>query len=156
MKKYNFVSVWNVESTAERVYEIISKPEDFIHWWSDVYLEVEEIKRGNEAGAGRILRVLTKGKLPYTLNWRAEVLEAEKPRRILLRAEGDLEGTGEWQFVQNSKFVEITYNWTVITNRRWMNLLSPVLKKLFESNHRWAMKKGEQGLKQKLVEDINH
>ena len=83
---------WRVKGIVSDVYDILSNPTDFVRWWSSVYLEVEELESGADDGVGRIVRVHTKGKLPYTLSWVAEASEIEKPTRIVVRATGDLQG----------------------------------------------------------------
>lgn len=152
-KEFHFLTNWKVRGDVERVYDILIEPEDFANWWPEVYLKVDEIKPGNDYGVGRIVKLLTKGKLPYTLKWQAECIMVEKPNKIVIKARGDLEGRGVWDISQKGEFVEINYDWTVVANKSWMKLLSPVLKKVFELNHNWAMKKGEKGLKQKLSEN---
>lgn len=149
-KEFHFQTTWKVEGSVEQVYDILSEPVDFVDWWPEVYLEVDEIKPGNQDGVGRVVKLLTKGKLPYTLNWQAECVEVEKPNCIVIKAEGDLVGRGEWLITQIGGLVEVNYDWTVVANKPCMKLLSPILKKVFEYNHNWAMKKGEEGLKEKL------
>lgn len=152
-KSFRFHTTWKVKGTVGQVYDILSEPIDFVYWWPEVYLKVEEIKSGDEDGVGRIVKLLTKGKLPYTLNWQAECVDVEKPHHIVVEAEGDLEGRGVWCINQKDEIVEINYDWTVVANKPWMSLLSPILRKVFEANHNWAMKKGEEGLKRKLSEE---
>lgn len=84
------------------------------------------------------------------MKWRAECIEVVKPHRIVIKVKGDLEGRGEWRIPQKGELVEIKYIWTVIANKPWMKLLSPLLKKVFNYNHNWAMKKGEDGLKKEI------
>lgn len=74
-KSFRFHTTWKVKGTVGQVYDILSEPIDFVYWWPEVYLKVEEIKSGDEDGVGRIVKLLTKGKLPYTLNWQAECVE---------------------------------------------------------------------------------
>ena len=141
---------WRVQGNIEDVYDILSAPKEFVRWWSDVYLDVEELVPGDENGVGRTLRLLTKGKLPYTLSWQAHALEINKPHRILIQAQGDLDGKGEWFLQQNGPWVDIRYDWTVYLSRPWMRLLTPLLKPVFIANHQWAMNKGKEGLQAEL------
>lgn len=149
-KAFHIPTTWRVKGTVEEVYKILSTPTDFVRWWPSVYIEVSELKAGDEDGIGRVVRLRTKGKLPYTLGWQAEAVEIEKPHRIRICAQGDLEGCGEWQFSQEGEWVTIRYNWIVYATKPWMNVLAPVLKPIFVWNHLWAMRQGEIGLRREL------
>ena len=56
-----------------------------------------------------------------------------------LVATGDFDGRGEWTFVQDGAFVDITYDWRLRAEKPLLRNLSVLLKPLFEANHRWAM-----------------
>lgn len=142
---------WRIKGKIEQVFDIISKPQDFVHWWSAVYLSVEEIESGDENGVGRRLKLLTKGLLPYKLNWRSKAIEVARPHRLVVEAQGDLEGRGEWRLSQTGEWVQIDYVWTVRINKAWMRSLAPLLRWVFVANHRWAMRQGLKGLKRELA-----
>jgi hypothetical protein len=116
-----------------------------------VYLDVDEIEHGDSNGVGRIVNLHTKGLLPYTLNWQAKTTEIDSPKRIVIEAQGDLQGKGIWKLKQDGEWVNIDYDWTVVANRAWMVYFAPLLKPIFVANHRWAMRKGEQGLELELA-----
>ncbi len=149
--KFHIESRWRVKGTADQVYNIISKPQDFTRWWSSVYLDVNEIEHGDSNHIGRIVNLHTKGLLPYTLTWQAKTIEIDKPKRIVIEAQGDLQGKGIWELNQDGEWVNIDYDWTVVANRPWMVYLSLLLKPIFVANHRWAMRKGVQGLELELA-----
>jgi hypothetical protein len=150
--EFHIVSRWRLKGTVDDVYDIISKPQDFVRWWSSVYLNVVEIDSGDSNGVGRTVRLHTKGLLPYTLNWQAKTTEIDKPNRIVVDARGDLRGRGVWCIKQDGEWVNTNFHWTVITHKSWMRYLSPVLKPVFAANHRWAMNKGQQGLEEELAQ----
>ena len=54
--EYHFITRWRVQGTADEVYELISSPLDYPRWWPSVYLQTEEIARGDEHGLGRQVR----------------------------------------------------------------------------------------------------
>lgn len=144
-------SHWLIEGRVDDVYDLISKPQDFVRWWSEVYLRVEEIVPGDEKGIGTILDLHTRGWLPYTLRWRSKATDVEKPNRLVIAAQGDLEGRGEWRFRQDGEWVRADFDWIVVFNKPWLRHLVPVLKPLFAANHRWAMRKGQAGLERELA-----
>ncbi len=149
--EFHIPTTWRVKGTAAQVYDLLSRPGEFPRWWPEVYLDVEEIKPGDSNGIGRLVALRTKGKLPYELNWQAEMTDADKPHRMSVRARGDLDGHGEWRLRQDGEWVVVTYDWTVLVTKQWMIVLAPLLKPVFAWNHKWAMQRGHEGLVRELA-----
>lgn len=143
---YHFLTRWRVQGTAGEVYAILSEPLDYPRWWPSVYLDVDQLTRGDADGTGRRLRLHTRGWLPYTLHWECETLTAEPPACIEIAATGDLEGRGIWSIVSDGKFADVTFDWKLRAQKPILRRLSFALKPAFEANHRWAMKQGEIAL----------
>ena len=139
---------WRVPGTVERACEVLSAPERFPDWWGDVYLSVEVLDRG---GPDERARIRAKGRLPYEVVWTGRIVEDERPRRWVIEATGDLEGRGEWRLSQEGGEVRIHYDWRVRAEKPWMRALAPLLRPLFAWNHRWAMARGEEGLRRKMA-----
>ena len=149
--EFEIPTSWRVRGVVADVYDILSKPLDFVRWWPEVYLAVREVRPGDANGVGRVLDLHTKGWLPYRLSWQAEVLAVEPRRAMSIRARGDLDGRGEWQFAQHGDYVNVRYAWTVIVTKPWMVALAPLLKPVFVANHVWAMRRGLDGLERELA-----
>lgn len=94
--EYRFVTVWEVEGSPDEDLAILDDPADLVRWWPLVYLDDEVEDPGDERGVGNVVRLLTKGWLPYWLRWYFQVTEKTQPTRIALAAWGDLDGPGEW------------------------------------------------------------
>ena len=150
-REFHIPTTWRVRGSAARVFDVLSKPLDFVRWWPDVYLAVREVKAGDASGLGRVVDLHTKGWLPYRLSWEAEVVAIDKPRSMSLRARGDLEGRGEWRLRQEGEWTDALYDWTVIVTKPWMVALAPLLEPVFVANHRWAMRRGLEGLQRELA-----
>jgi len=144
---YHFITPWRVQSTVEEVFDILSDAQDLARWWPSVYLEVQVTNPGDQDGVGKIVRLYTKGWLPYTLRWQFRVTQVSKPRGFSLEAWGDFAGRGIWKFQQDGSWVNITYDWQIRADKPFLNALSWLLKPLFSANHHWAMAKGEESLK---------
>lgn len=139
-----------MQANAEEVFAIISEPLEYPRWWPSVYLETAELLKG-QRGVGRRVRFHTRGWLPYTLRWETVVTAVEIPRRLAIRATGDLEGRGIWSIVQNGEWCDITFDWKLQAEKPLLAALSFALKPVFEANHRWAMARGEESLKLELA-----
>ena len=144
---YHFVTSWRVQGTCGEVADVLGDPLRLAEWWPSVYLNVKEIEAAKTAsGIGRRVRLLTKGWLPYTLQWDFVVLDSQYPHSSTIAATGDFEGTGVWTFRQDGDHVDITYDWRVRATKPLLRNLSFLLRPLFEANHRWAMAQGEESL----------
>jgi uncharacterized protein YndB with AHSA1/START domain len=148
---YHFVTKWKFQATCEEIFEILSDPLSLSRWWPEVYLKIEEIQSGDEDGIGRVIGLLTKGWLPYTLKWQFRVTHVSRPYGFSLVATGDFMGTGEWSFVQQGDEVEVTYDWQVRADKPIIRNLSSLLKPVFSWNHEWAMAKGEIALRKEIM-----
>lgn len=149
--EYHFITHWRVEGTAEEVYRILEDATDLVRWWPSVYLDVQELEPGDEQGIGRVVSLHTKGRLPYTLRWHFRVTDVDYPHGFTLEAWGDFVGRGIWTFEQDGRWVNVTYNWKIRADKPLLRYLSPLLKPIFEANHRWAMDQGEESLRLELA-----
>lgn len=147
---YHFVTHWRMNATAQEVSDILSKAEDLARWWPSVYLNVTQLEAGDANGIGKRIDLYTKGWLPYTLRWQFVVTEVDSPRRLALRAEGDFVGRGIWIFEQEGDWVNIQYDWEISAEKPLLKSLSFLLKPIFEKNHVWAMRHGEESLRLEL------
>jgi len=149
--EYQFVTRWQVVGTVDEVSEILEDPEDLPRWWPSVYLEAVTVAPPREDGLGHVVRLHTKGWLPYTLTWQLEVVESRRPHGFTIEATGDFVGRGVWTFVQEGAWVGILFDWRLRVEKMGVKQLSPLLKPIFAANHRWAMRRGEESLKLELA-----
>ncbi len=148
---YQFITRWRVEGTCAEVADVLGEPVAFARWWPSVYLDVQELAPPNAHGVGRRVKLITKGRLPYRLRWEFEVVESRSPHGFTIVARGDFDGRGVWTFEQDGRFVDIVFDWRIRAEKPLVRNLSFLLKPLFEANHRWAMARGEEGLKEELA-----
>jgi hypothetical protein len=148
---YHFVTRWRVKARAGEVWDIISQAAEYPRWWPSVYLEVREITHGGAGSTGRRFQAHTKGWLPYTLRWEFTITEAISPSRLVIEATGDFNGRGIWSFVQDDDYVDISFDWKLTADKAMLRYLTPVMRPVFEANHRWAMEQGEISLRQELI-----
>lgn len=141
---WHFITRWRVEATPEEVYSILSQPADYPRWWPSVYLDVRALESGGS------YRLLTKGWLPYRLRWTAHTMESQPPHRLVVEASGDFNGRGIWSIVADGAYCDITFDWKIRAEKPLLRYLTPVLRPVFEANHRWAMAQGEQSLRLEL------
>jgi hypothetical protein len=148
---YHFVTHWRVAGTCGEVADVLGDPLSLPQWWPAVYLTVEELAPPGPHGTGNRLRLLTKGWLPYTLQWDLVVVASNYPNGSTIEASGDLSGRGVWTIRQDGAAVVVTYDWRVRAEKRLLRNLSFLLRPVFAANHRWAMTQGEESLKLELA-----
>jgi Polyketide cyclase / dehydrase and lipid transport len=147
---YHFITRWQARATPDEVADVLSDPCDLPRWWPAVYLDVRVIREGDVRGVGRVVELLSKGWLPYTIRWRFTTMRNDGARGISLRAEGDFVGTGTWVFKQDGEFVNAFYDWRISAEKPLLRRLTWLLRPAFAANHRWAMRTGEQSLRLEL------
>ena len=148
---YAFLTHWSVpDTTLAAVYNRLADAREYPRWWPEVYLHVESIAPGDARGIGASARLLTRGWLPYRLRWTARVIETSPPHGFTIEATGDFVGLGTWRFTQNCDNVNVTFDWRLRAEKPLLRHLSWMLKPIFSWNHRWAMSRGEIGLRREL------
>ena len=111
-------------------------------WWRGV-------QRARVLGNDRY-RVAWRSRIPYELEFDFEVERTDAPREMQGRAAGGLSGTGHWRLFEQAGVTAVLYEWNVHTTKRWMNLLGPFGRPVFEYNHDVVMRWGGQGLAARL------
>lgn len=91
-----------------------------------------------------------KAYLPYKVNLGLEVIEAERPRRILSGLSKDFNGSGEWRLDEADGATVATLDWRPAVNHPLIRYLTPARRPLFRSNHNWAMRHGERQIREHL------
>lgn len=150
MGEYKFTSEWNIGSPLELVWDAIKDSEHWPEWWPGV-LSVTELEKGDEDGLGAKHRSTWKSRLPYRLEFDSEVIGIQRHNHIEVRATGELDGRGLWTFETDGLATRARYDWEVITQKAWMNLLAPLARPLFQWNHDVIMGWGEEGLRRRLA-----
>ena len=147
--KYKFITHWQIEAPLASVWDAIYNSMDWPNWWKGVN-SVVEIKKNDSSGVNGVRHYVWKSVLPYQLAFDMKLIEKEDMVRLKGVAFGELDGMGEWHFQIIDGFVDIIYNWEVITTKKWMNSLAFILKPLFKLNHNVVMHWGAEGLAKKV------
>ena len=148
---FHLPTVWHLPGTPEAVAAVLRDAESFPRWWGRVYLGVKVLSAGDAQGVGARVAIHSKGWLPYHLHWVAEVTEADFPRAWRVAATGDLTGSGRWTLTPEPGGTRVQYDWRVTADRPLFRALAPVFAPVMASNHRWAMRQGEAGIRRELA-----
>lgn len=144
--QYHFATEWRFAARVDRTWSVVLDIGRYPGWWKN-FRRVRLI-RGDGKSVGSVIECEVRGSLPYSLTYAIEVIEAERPRHILLRSTGDLMGTGRWAFSEpepgQSRAV---YFWDVATTNPILNLLAPLAKAALARNHERVMANGYDALR---------
>ena len=150
MKQYSFVTHWQIQAPLQHVWGAIYNSLEWPEWWKGVK-SVKEIEKGDINGINSVKLYTWQSVLPYQLTFTMRLTDNEPLKYLKGIAFGELEGSGEWFFSDQNGIINITYNWKVYTNKRWMNIFSFLLKPAFVYNHNIIMHWGALGLAKKTA-----
>ncbi len=142
---YRFLTTWLLAAERDRVWAAIYDSEGWSQWWRGVMV-AERLKPGDERGLGQVGRYVWRGAVPYPVEFEIVTTRVERPYLLEGQASGGLEGTGRWRFFEDGGVTAAVYEWDVRTTKRWMNLIGPLARPIFEWNHDWVMRNGGIGL----------
>src|SRR4051812_2313665 len=129
---YEFCTRWRVHAMLQETSDILANALDLPRWWPAVYLSAKEVGCGPR---GPVIEFCTRGRLPYTLRWRAHAVENRAPFGLTFDAEGDFVGRGIWTLSQHGEHVELKFDWRVEAKKPLLRWLSPLLRPVFVQNH---------------------
>ena len=145
-REYRFLTTWLLECERERVWEAIYESEEWPRWWRGVKV-AERLAEGDEHGIGQRGRYVWRSRIPYAVEFEIVTTRVERPHLLEGAASGGLEGVGRWRlFEQHGPVTAVLYEWNVHTTERWMNVIAPLARPVFEWNHDWVMRNGGVGL----------
>lgn len=147
---YRFVTQWRVRGDISTVYTVLADARDYVRWWPDVYLAIEQDTEPGPDGLGASGVLFTKGWLPYRLRWRYTTIANDPPHGFTIEASGDFVGTGTWTLTPDGDWTDVRFVWDVRADKPLLRGLSWLLKPVFTANHQWAMRRGKLRLEEEL------
>ena len=153
MAAYHFVTTWRLRAPLDAVWQAILEAQKWPSWWQGV-LSVEQLRPAGEDGAGGVMHMVWRSRLPYNLAFDIETTRVEPKRIIAGSATGELIGTGVWEMREHDGVTTARYTWDVRTSQAWMNLLAPIARPFFAWNHDYVMHSGAEGLARLLDAEL--
>lgn len=111
---------------------------------------VRTLEPGDSERVGSRYLVTWRSRVPYPVEFDFTVDEVDAPRLMRGTARGDLNGSGCWRLFEQEGVTAVIYDWNVRSAKRWMNLLAPLARPVFEHNHDVVMHWGGEGLARRL------
>lgn len=152
MTAYRFETALRVTASAEAVYGAIVDPA-WVGEWGDA-TSVERERDGDDTGLGARYAATVRAPVGYQLSARIETVEARPWHHLRMTATGSVEGAGVWDLEEGEGYTDVTFTWQVRTTERWMNLLAPVARPLFERSHGIVMRHAAETAARHLGADL--
>ena len=145
--RVTLISRWRLDESPAAVWRQLADTGTWPAWWPAVC----RTRRAVSSPVGDGVDLRWPSALPFAVGVRLEVFEAEWPQRLDCHVLGDLQGLGTWLLdPAEGGGVDLTYRWEVWLERRWMRLLSVLLRPMFEWNHFRVMRAAARGLGRQL------
>jgi hypothetical protein len=125
------------------VHEAVRDAGRFPDWWRPVYLAV---RTEGAPGVGQVAHHRFRGRLPYELKVTTRTVRDEPSTLVENDVDGDLRGTGRWTLTPRAGGTHVRFDWIVAADRRFLRVLTPVLRPAFRWNHHWAIARAREGL----------
>jgi uncharacterized protein YndB with AHSA1/START domain len=140
---YVFIDEWDVEAPMEAVFDALSDPASYPLWWRPVHIEADVDRPPAE---GQVAHQHFKGRLPYHLHTRSEIIRRERPTVLEATVTGDLSGRGVWTLAERVGRTHVRFDWRVNADRPLLRALTPIFRPLLRWNHNWAIARAIEGL----------
>lgn len=149
MSHFAFVTRWQFTVPQQRVWALLSQPENFLKWWPG-FEHVKILIGEGEKGTVMFCRVRGSGGLRF--DFMLKVKQRQAPKRLLLQASGDFVGQGEWLLQPHEAGTEVIYDWKVSVRPLWARALAslPGMRRYLTKSHDRVMERGRQRLEELL------
>jgi hypothetical protein len=147
--RYRFLTTWLLDTSRAAAWEVLQEPLSWPEWWRGVE-RVTELAAGDGRRVGSSYRIAWRSRIPYELEFDFTVRRVDSPCCMAGDARGDLDGTGVWRLFEQDAITAVLYDWDVASTKRWMNVVGPVARPVFEYNHDVVMRWGGEGLARRL------
>jgi hypothetical protein len=145
--RFHLTSRWRVRAPAVSVFAVLADLGALSTWWPGVR---SAALGASEDVVGRRAELEIFGILPIALRAEVEITAVEPGRSIEVISRGELQGTGEWRLREIGGATLATFSWKVRLDRPGLRALVHPLRPLLVLSHRFAMWRGERGLRRLL------
>ncbi|MEX1161955.1 MAG: hypothetical protein WEB03_00090 [Nitriliruptor sp.] len=162
MARYRFSTRMRFGAGVSEVHRAIVDPSGWLELWGDA-VEVRRVDDGDERGVGRTFDATVRAPVGYRLSASIETVEVDGPAarpdgswrsHLRMRSSGQLDGTGTWDLSGGTTATDVHFVWDVVTTARWMDLLTPIARPLFERSHGVVVRNASEAAAAHLGTDL--
>lgn len=145
IEEFCICTSWHLDVPHERITFVVTDPMSILQWWAPVFLRGEVLGNQNAPQDGFRARFQTKGFLPHTFQFIAEI-KRQDAHHLTITTSGDFDGVGTIDVTPQGAQTKVDVEWRVRVDHPYMQPFLKLLKPVFVWNHKWAMRQGQQGL----------
>ena len=149
--EFELRSSWALDAEVGELLRVFDDPMSLTNWWSTVFMRGEIMSEGDDQNVGMTARFFTKGLLPHTFQFTARIDRIEDADAILIRTWGDFDGHCDIVLSDGAGCALIHIRWQVTPHQPYIRRLIRLFRPIFVANHRWAMRRGREGLQQEVL-----
>jgi hypothetical protein len=149
MVHYMFETEWVLTAPVERVFQLLSRPEEYTSWWPSV-TRSDLVEQGDAAGVGKVASYAICGPGHFTLQLQVRAIEIDRPYLVRNIVRGDLVGTGTHILEAHPSGTRVRFHWYVSTTKGWMNTIARFARPVFSYAHKQVMYRGREGMAKHL------
>jgi hypothetical protein len=142
---FHLISTWRVPLDEEEVFALLANPRHYGDWWGRGAMRCVFADPGAPA-VGKRACLSVRGFLPYRLTMTLTATALERPSRIVGVSRGDLVGVGAWTISNDGLGSVAELDWRVAVRGRLERAGGLLARPLLAANHRWTMRRGEEGM----------
>lgn len=147
---FRLESNWEIDASRRELLAVSRDPLSLASWWSAVFLRAELIEPGDPDRLGLTVRFHTKGLLPHTFQFTARITRVDPRGAVRIDTWGDFDGTCAVELRRSASGMAIGVVWQVNVRQPYIRPLVRLLRPAFAANHRWAMRRGREGLEAEI------
>jgi hypothetical protein len=151
--RYRFVTDLRFTAEIDEVYRSVVEPERWLDDWSNAVV-VDRRATGDATGVGASFEATVRAPLGYRLSARIDVVDAEPPTGLWMTSSGDLEGAARWRLTSYPGGTDVRFTWDVRTTERWMQVLTPVARPVFEWSHGVVVRRAAEAAARNIDGDL--
>ncbi|WP_404405650.1 SRPBCC family protein [Pelagibacterium halotolerans] len=138
---FTILTQWHLDATPDELSAIALTPELLHVWCPRVFLTSEMVERGAADGLGMVVRLHSKGLLPHSFFFVAEVVDVIPERYMRLQVTGDFDGFGDLYVEPDPDGgCRARLVWTVNIGHPYVRYFMRILHPVFVWNHKWAVR----------------
>lgn len=150
LDRYRFQRRIHVDASPADIFPALVETHDWVRWW-DHLESVETLAGPPDDPTRRTDRYVVRAPVGYRIEVHGWFVTVDPPQRLEAHLAGDLEGSGRLELhPAPGGTTDLHYLLDVRTTRRWMRLLAPMARPLFERNHHRVLSEAFAGLARRL------
>lgn len=142
---FHLITTWRVPLDPEEVFTLLAHARHYGEWWGKSAMRCVHADPG-EPEVGKSVTLSVRGFLPYRLTMTTTSTALEPPSRIVGISRGDLVGVGAWTIAPDGLGTVAELDWRVAVRGRLESVAGAPARPLLAANHRWTMRRGEEGM----------